>query len=221
MIPQTRSRFAQTVRFAVPLCALTGLLLARPSLKITSPTDGTTVHPGESLTVQVAAAPLEAFKLVSVVGFAPIGFGKEVLDSPPYRFNLEIPNSITPGMYAITAMGFTLPGHPVASNPVMSDPVVILVERSDSPVSISVYPTVADFTMDQKRYLQVTGLYADKTTADLTQSSRIKYVSSAPGIATVQAQGIVTPVKPGSAKITITYDDLKLEVPVRVQGIGR
>jgi uncharacterized protein YjdB len=70
--------------------------------------------------------------------------------------------------------------------------------------------------MGQKRYLQVTGTYADKTTADLTKSSRISYVSSAPGVAKVDAQGIVTPVAPGTAKITITYGDLKLEVPVKV-----
>jgi hypothetical protein len=92
-----------------------------------------------------------------------------------------------------------------------------VIERADSPVSITVYPVVADFTMEQKRYLQVTGLYADKTTADLTQSSRIEYAPSDPAVATVDSQGIVTPVGPGSAKITVTYGDLKHDVPVRVR----
>lgn len=217
MIPQTKSRFAQTVRLAAQLCALTGLLLAQPSLRITSPTDGTTVHPGELLTVTVEVSPpVGTFQLVSVMGFDPIGSSKEALNAPPYRFTVPIPDRIRPDKYALTAMGSTSPGHLVNS-----DPINILVERADSPASISVYPTVADFAMDQKRYLQVTGIYADKTTADLTQSSRIKYVSSAPGIATVQAQGIVTPVAPGSTKITITYGDLKIEVPVRVRGIWR
>jgi len=100
---------------------------------------------------------------------------------------------------------------------VSSDPIEIFVERADSPVSISVYPIVADFTMDQKRYLQVTGLYADRTTEDLTEFSRIEYVSRAPDVAIVQAQGIVTPVAPGTAKITMTYGNLKHEVPVRVR----
>ena len=155
---------------------------------------------------------------VHCTGGEPLGFARKALERPPYRFTFEIPSGITPGTYALTAMGFTSPEHPVKSNPVISDPVTILVERAESPVSISVYPPLADFTMTEKRYLQVTGLYADKTTADLTQSNRIRFVSSAPNVATVQAQGIVTPVSPGTGKITITYGDLKLEVPVRVSG---
>jgi uncharacterized protein YjdB len=101
---------------------------------------------------------------------------------------------------------------------IYSNSIDVVIERADSPVSITVYPVVADFTMDQKRYLQVTGLYADKTTADLTQSTRIEYASSDPDVAAVDSQGIVSPVAPGSAKITVTYGDLKQDVPVRVRG---
>lgn len=191
---------------------MAGLLVAQPTLRIVSPAEGSTFHPGESVTVDVEASPPEAFKLVYVVGFDPIGFSKEKVDRPPYRFSVRIPDRIRPDKYGLTAFGSTQAGQLVTSNPVL-----ILVERADSPVSVSVYPVVVDFTMDQKRYLEVTGHYADGTTADLTQSSRIRYVSSAPSVATVQAQGIVTPVAPGSAKITISYGDLKAEVPVRVR----
>ena len=75
--------------------------------------------------------------------------------------------------------------------------------------------------MDQKRYFRVTGLYADRTTADLTQSSRIEYVSSAPSVATVDTQGIVTPVAPGIGKITVIYRGLKHDVPLRVRASER
>lgn len=190
--------------------------MAQPSLRITSPPDGATVHPGESLTVEVEASPPGAFKLVFVEGFEPIGFSKEALDRPPYRFTVQIPAGITPDKYGLTALGSTR-----SSQLVVSTPIHILVERADSPMSISVYPVVADFTMDQKRYLQVTGLYADKTTADLTQSSRIEYVSSAPGVANVDTQGIVTPVAPGVGKITVIYGNLKHDVPLRVRASER
>jgi hypothetical protein len=105
----------------------------------------------------------------------------------------------------------------ISRGPVDFGSISIVVERSDSPVSLTVYPVIADFTMDQERYFSVTGVYADQTEADLSQSSRIKYVSSNPQIATVQEQGIVSPVQPGKANITITYDRLRIEVPVLVR----
>jgi hypothetical protein len=101
----------------VAACALAGFLAAQPSLRITSPADGTTAHPGELLTVTVDVSPPEGvFRSVYVVGVDPIGNSKERLTAPPYRFTIEIPNGITPGSYYLTAMGFTLSGQPVASN---------------------------------------------------------------------------------------------------------
>jgi Bacterial Ig-like domain (group 2)/Bacterial Ig domain len=205
----------QAVGVLVSSVALTGLLAGQPTLRITSPVDGTTVHPGESVYVTVEVPHPESVQFVMVVGTLANGNSKEALSAPPYRFRVDIPKDIRPDKYELTALGAS-PGGPVYSNP-----LTIVVERADSPVSLSVYPTVADFTMDQKRYFSVTGVYADKTTADLSQSSRIKYVSSAPEIATVDAQGIVSPVSQGAAKIRITYGDLNLEVPVRVRGSGR
>ncbi len=169
------------------------------------------MHPGESLTVTVDVSPPEgAFRTVFVDG---IGFGKEVLKAPPYRFTVHIPVDIRPDKYPVIAYAFSAS----TGQLVNSEPITVLVERADSPVSISVYPVVADFTMDQKRYFSVTGLYADHATDDLSQSSRIKYISSDPAVATVDPQGIVTPVAPGSGKITIIYGNLKLDVPVIVR----
>ncbi len=205
---------ARLAHVLVSAFAFAGFLAAQPSFRITSPADGTHVHPGESLTVTVEVSPPEgAFRLVTVIGFDPIGFAKEKLDTPPYRFTVYIPAHIRPDKYALTAVAFGAP----TGQLVNSDPINILVERTESPVSISVYPIVADFTIDQKRYFSVTGLYADHATEDLSQSSRIKYISSDPAVATVDPQGIVTPVAPGSGKITITYGNLKLDVLLRVR----
>ncbi len=208
-------RRIEMIRLAVACCALAGVLQAQPSLRITSPADGSTVHPGESLTVVVEASPSErAFQIVSIFAPYPLGlpFSKTGLIAPHFRLTIQVPGGIPPTRYFLTAAGVTL-----SNEFVYSPPITIFAERSDSPVSITVYPPVADFTMTEKRYLQVTGLYADRQTADLTYSNRIRFVSSAPEIATVQADGIVAPVAPGSGKITITYGDLKLEVPVRVR----
>jgi hypothetical protein len=205
----------RTVRIVILSCIFAGFLAAQPSLRITSPADGTTVHPGESLTVTVEASPPEAAFAAILVGAPdPLGFGEEDPKARPYRFTFQIPEHAPPKKYSLTAMG-TLAAPPRL---IYSNSIDVVIERADSPVSITVYPVVADFTMDQKRYLQVTGLYADKTTADLTQSTRIEYASSDPDVAAVDSQGIVSPVAPGSAKITVTYGDLKQDVPVRVRG---
>ena len=135
-------------------CAPTGLLTAQPSLRITSPTDRTTVYPGDTLTVTVDVSPPAAFGLVFVAGGDPVGFSKEKLDKPPYRFTLQIPRSTRPDKYPIAAAGFTSINRELLN----SHSITVLVERADSPVSLTVYPVIADFTMDQKRYFPVTGL---------------------------------------------------------------
>lgn len=165
----------------------------------------------------VAASPPDAFSVILVTGPDPIGYGQEVPGASPYRFTIQIPEHIPPKKYYLSALG-SMKGHAELVN---SELINILVERADSPVSISAYPVVADFTMDQKRYFSITGLYADQTTADLSQSSRIKYISSDPAVATVDPQGIVIPVAPGSRKITIIYGNLKLDVPLRVRERAR
>ncbi len=214
-MPPIRLQSAQIARLLLLSCPLTALLVAQPSLKITSPADGTTVRTGESLTVTVEAKPSErAFQMVLVNAPDPLGvpFSKTGLIQPPFRFTIQIPSRASPRTYFLTASGLTL-----SKEIVYSAPIDIRIERSDSPVSISVYPPVADFPMNEKRFLQVTGLYADRETADLTYSDRIRFASSAPDVATVQEQGIVTPLAPGTGKITITYGNLKLEVPVQVR----
>jgi hypothetical protein len=61
------------------------------------------------------------------------------------RRRRQIPSGTRPNRYAITAVGVTF-----AKEFVFSRSVEIMIERSDSPVSITVYPAAADFTMDQK-----------------------------------------------------------------------
>src|SRR5580698_4630869 len=135
----------QIVRLAISSCALAGLLVAQPSLRITSPINGATVHPGETLTVDVEAIPPEAFKFVFVAGADPISLSKEKLSKPPYRFTVQIPAGTRPDKYPITAAGFALSTGQLMN----SASVDVLVERADSPISITVYPLTADFTMEQ------------------------------------------------------------------------
>jgi hypothetical protein len=82
--PRAASRLTQLVKVLVCSFALAGCLVAQPSLRITSPADGTTVHPGELLTVTVDVSPPEgAFKMVAVISTSPIESSKETLKRHP------------------------------------------------------------------------------------------------------------------------------------------
>ena|SRR5579872_7067394 len=196
-------------------CPLAEVLFAQPRLRITSPADGTIVLPGQSLIVTVEAFPAGAFKQVIIIGSDVIGFSRPLI-APPYRFTIPIPSKIDPGKYLLTADGATAPGQGT-----MSDPIEIVVERPDSPVRLRVEPSFLELSFSQKGYLRVVGEFADGMTADLTKGNRISFASTSPAVATVQAQGIVTPVTQGSTKIVVTYGGVKAEVPVKVMGSNR
>jgi hypothetical protein len=162
-------------------CAVASALLAQPqpSLRITSPTDGTEVHPGDSLKVTVTASG--TFQQVFLVGGDPIGFSQPLL-APPYEFTIQIPSHIRPDRYLLTADGFTSPGQ---RSP--SDPITLVVERSDAPVSLKVFPSLLRLSEGGKGYISVSGVFADGQTVNLTQSTLTSYTSNAPGIVAVEA----------------------------------
>lgn len=192
--------------------ALTGLLAAQASLRITSPPDGTLVNAGEPITVTVEASG-GVFQQVYIIGQDPIQISQP-LAAPPYRFTIQIPSHIRPDRYMLTAHGFTSPGQGA-----MSEPIDIRVERADPPLRLRAEPTaLLDLQLGEGGNLEVIGEFADGTATDLTQSSRISYVSSAPAIARVDSVGRVAPVARGSAKIIITYGKVRTEVPVSVVG---
>jgi hypothetical protein len=77
-------------------------------------------------------------------------------------------------------------------------------------------PSILVLSEGQNGYLRATGAFSDGTSYDLTKSTLISYSSDTPSVATVQAQGIVTAVAPGSATITVTYGTVTFPVSVTV-----
>ena len=201
------------VRLAAPLLFLwasTAIAFGQPSLQITSPADGTVVNPGQPLAVTVAASGAD-FEMVVVVGQDPIG-SAQVLSAPPYEFSIEIPSGISLRRYTLTAEGTVGPGQGADS-----DPISIDIERSDTPDSVTVSPSLLILRPGDPGFLFVDATYADGTTPDVTQSTQITYVSDTPAVATVTADGRVTAVGPGSANIAITYGGSSITVPVTVR----
>jgi hypothetical protein len=190
---QIRSAFIRVV----VLCIFAGALLAQPSLQITSPAGGTVVNPGQTITVTVTASAGGAFTGVGVVGEDPIGIS-QLLTAPPYQFAVSIPATTTPGQYALTAVGPVQGG-----DPVFSDPVSIDVERPDNPVSLRLEPSQLISAVGDRDPILVYGVFSDGSKYILSNSSRTTYSSSNSAVATVDSDGWVTAIAPGSAGITI------------------
>lgn len=142
------------------------------------------------------------FKGVFILGDNHIGSLQE-LTAPPYRFAVEIPKKITSGIHVLTAEGYTSP-----PSDVKRDWISIDVERADSPIYLGIgaeLPLLPDqryvLAVGATGYVKVSGLFADGTTPDLTESTLTKFTSDAVKVVTVQPNGILTAVAPGSAKI--------------------
>jgi hypothetical protein len=181
-----------------------GLLSAAPGLSITSPADGSAVTPGQSLAVTVSATG--SFTEVVVVGEGPIGFSK-AQTGPTFQFTLPIPARLSPGRYSVTALGASGGGM------VNSPPITISVERADAPVQFDVTPSSLNLPVGEHMPLRVVGTYADGTKLDTTHSASTTYSSDSPGVVTVDGQGSVTAVGPGSGHILVNSS---LSIPVVV-----
>lgn len=184
------------------------VLPAQPTLRITSPADGTTIHPGESLKVTVAVSPPNTKVILGGGGLGLFpGAG-----NPPYQFEVPIPATLAPGPETLTAMGW--PAN--TSTPVYSNQVTILVERTDEPVRLYVFPPPISLQPGARLSLQVTGVFPNGERVDLKLSSKTIYASDTPRVATVEPNSVVTAHTPGTAKITVSNGKAKAEVPVVV-----
>jgi hypothetical protein len=212
----TLSRVARGIAFLFVTIAchrsLVQSLRAQPTLRITSPADGTVVSPGHLLAVTVEASPDRAFQEIIIVGGSPIGFS-QVLTTPPYRFSILIPRDIIPRRYTITADGTITPGHSASS-----EPVTIAVERPETPLTLKAEPSVLAFDfVGDNTWLQIIGVFDKEEHVYLDESGYIKFVSDNPTVATVDRTGRVTAIGNGSARITVTYRAKSVVVPVTVR----
>ncbi len=187
-----------TLRLYGCLSFTTALAQAQPTLRITSPAEGTVIQPGETVRFQVEASG--NFKSVSVGGENPIS-SSDVRTSPPYEFTIQIPTRIGLRTYQFTAVGFVGPGEMIHSQPIKLD-----VQRKERPVSTRVQPRTLRLAVGETGYLVVTGTYPDGSASTITEATTTEYVSKSPEVATVKRDGRVTAVAPGTTQIVINGD---------------
>lgn len=187
------------------------------SLAITSPSGGTVVTPGQTISVSVVVNSGTYPNGIGIVG-GQDGGGTMMIAGPlsgsSLTFAVTIPADALPGPLGISATGTDASGTLDASAEVSLD-----VERTDTPVSLRVSPPSFHVQQGQSLPLTVFGVYADGSWQGLTESSRLQTSSSNTVVATVQ-NGSVVAGEPGNANIQISYDGLTATVPVVVAGSG-
>ena len=191
-----------TAGIAVPSLASAGSAQQNPALmQISSPADGAVVNPGQVVSVTVASPAGVTLADVGVVGEDPIGIVGEAT-SMPAQFSVTIPADIACRTYMLTALAGTAAGLKASVT------IQIDVERPDLPTSIA--PLLPQIIFDAPRDdfpIKMLGTFGDGSILEITESSKVAYSSSDPEVATVDAEGIVTAIAPGSASINVTYGD--------------
>ncbi len=125
---------------------------------------------------------------------------------------MRIPSKIDPGPCRLTALGVTHAGNAIGSKWVR-----VAIERPDSPLQLKPYLSPLSFRyIGDDVNLSVLGTFADGSKVSLTRSTLTTYASDTPEVVTVDAQGTVTAVGPGSAKIIITNRNATAVIRVTV-----
>ncbi len=219
------NKFAR--RIAGVLVLIAGFI-ANPSgaqqnrLRVISPSAGTVVRPGQTITISVLAdASVEKLALIGqrplgpgvvISGGAPGIMARGQGELRPIQFLLRIPADTQPGTYYVTAMG------KISGDDVESAALTIDVERSEEPARIWAEPASIHFEhVGDQIPVRVLGAFADGSHQELTKSSKTTFTSVDPRVATVNAGGVVTAVGPGKTSIQARTPTSDYSIPVRVK----
>jgi uncharacterized repeat protein (TIGR01451 family) len=178
-------------------------------LRIVSPADGAVVVPGQTITVVVEVAPGSPFTHIGVIG-ENIGFS-EPKTIPPFDFSLTIPNNLI-GPKMLTAVGIISPG-----DGLFSQSVSVNIETAAALKELKISLRQIDFRFaGAQSALDVTGIFADGTSLNITKSAGTTYSSENDAVAIVDPTGLLTAVGPGTTNIIVAYGSQAVAVPVSV-----
>ena len=133
---------------------------------------------GQTYTITLSADP--SVHKIAVLPQSPLGDAKPT--SNPLEFALALATNIPPGIYSIGAIGFT------SGRDVESAPVLIDVERADTPYLLTVLPVLVFQGAGEHEPIEVWGTYRDGTKLWLSNSTKLSYHSNDTSIVTVSGQ---------------------------------
>jgi hypothetical protein len=179
-------------------------------VQITAPQAGASHAPGDLVIITVEATG--GLTEVLVIGEGSVGLSALAQGTSPFQLSMTLPAELSPGSYGLVAVGL-----PASGPPVYSPAVRIAVELTVSPSSILTAPRSVNLAyLGATANVHVSGLLANGTSATLNGSSQIRFVSSNPLVASVDASGTVTGVGAGTASLTVNYASQTATVPITV-----
>src|SRR5262249_31485578 len=184
---------------------------AAAGLAITSPSPGSSVAPGASLTVDVSGTP----DIATIVLILSQPGGQMVIvdqPGPTAHTDLRVPDTAV-GRQNLVAAGLDAAGSLVA----VSDTVVVNVVPPAALESISVYPPVVYLHPCSSASLEITGHYDDGVARDLSQQPGLSF-TFADGHAAQSGPGSVVLNEPLDDTLTVTFDGVD-SAPVPISAI--
>lgn len=182
-----------------------------PGITIVSPPQGTVIEPGSTVHVVIEVDPALEPQSVEVRGGVLI---RETDSTAPYEFDVTLPHQ-----YAGPAKLTTIvngPGDAVYFGPKLN--LVLMPTSAPDELDLTTHTYIVGVPVDNTRrnFIKVYGDYGGNRLKVSQPGFGVTYTSSNPGVATVEASGLIIPVSPGIAFITVEYKGFKTFAQVDV-----
>lgn len=218
-------RKAVMAAVGVLLCGIVGCGPRQASaFRITSPTAGSQVEAGSTITVHLDSGGVGV--LMGVL-FASSGTGKSV-DSPandteldvlpPYTWTFQVPRNYV-GPLTFTAIGRVL-GQKTGVAPEAEVTINVVLPANVQITAIRVRDDQRTLFMEVEERLKVYvyGQFSDGVEREVSSvNSGTQYEVADPGIAVVDGEGLITVLAPGTTTIKITNGSKQLQIEVRAR----
>lgn len=192
-------------------CALP--CIAAPSISITSPSDGTSIIPGQAISIAVSGVDVGVIRIGTILAEVPFKSDGAIENTTlPYSIALTVPSFISMRSYTVRAMVVMSDGRRL-----MSPPIRLNVRRPDLPTSLSTdQATVRLRFVGDQAQIGVIGRYNDGTEELLRSSAGVQYFSDGSQLFSVSSDGTVTARASGIGVLRMTFAGLTTTAPIQI-----
>ena len=179
-------------------------------IKIVSPSDGTVVSPGQSVTVTIAAQGGTVIEKATA-WILPLDHIPSAIERQPFQLPVVVPSGQI-GTLTLVASASDSQGN------TYQDSLEIVVKPTAPAASIRVSPNPVRFSSanGQVTSISVIASFQNGTTGYVTNSPDTKYVASNPNVVIVNSSGQAQGTAPGTSNLVVTYAGFTATVPVTV-----